>query len=34
MIGHGMPQWTLAEGVEVEADADAGTIRMLEAGVA
>src|SRR3954453_9891633 len=34
MIGHGMPQWTLAEGVEVEADADAGTIRMLEPGVA
>jgi muramoyltetrapeptide carboxypeptidase len=34
MIGHGMPQWTLAEGVEVEADANAGTIRMLEPGVA
>jgi muramoyltetrapeptide carboxypeptidase len=34
MIGHGMPQWTLAEGIEVEADADAGTIRMLEPGVA
>ena len=34
MIGHGMPQWTLAEGIEVEADADAGTIQMLEAGVA
>jgi muramoyltetrapeptide carboxypeptidase len=33
MIGHGMPQWTLAEGIEVEADADAGTIRMLEPGV-
>jgi muramoyltetrapeptide carboxypeptidase len=33
MIGHGMPQWTLAEGVQVEADADAGTIRMLEPGV-
>ena len=34
MIGHAMPQWTLAEGIEVEVDADAGTIRMLEAGVA
>lgn len=34
MIGHGMPQWTLAEGIEVEADADAGTLRMLEPGVA
>jgi muramoyltetrapeptide carboxypeptidase len=34
MIGHGMPQWTLAEGIDVEADADAGTIRMLEPGVA
>ena len=34
MIGHGTPQWTLAEGVQVEADADTGTIRMLEPGVA
>ncbi|HEX6973847.1 MAG TPA: LD-carboxypeptidase [Vicinamibacterales bacterium] len=34
MIGHGMPQWTLAEGIEVEVDADAGTVRMLEPGVA
>lgn len=33
MIGHSMAQWTLAEGIEVEADADAGTLRMLEAGV-
>ena len=33
MIGHGMPQWTLAQGIEVEADADAGTLRMLEPGV-
>jgi muramoyltetrapeptide carboxypeptidase len=33
MIGHGMPQWTLAQGIDVEADADAGTIRMLEPGV-
>src|SRR5438093_13196994 len=32
MIGHGMPQWTLAQGIGV--DADAGTIRMLESGVA
>jgi muramoyltetrapeptide carboxypeptidase len=34
MIGHGMPQWTLAEGVDVEVDAGAGTMRMLEPGVA
>lgn len=33
MIGHSMPQWTLAQGIDVEVDADAGTIRMLEAGV-
>ena len=33
MIGHAMPQWTLAEGIDVEADADAGTIRMLEPAV-
>lgn len=33
MIGHQTPQWTLAQGVEVEADADAGTIRMLEPAV-
>ena len=34
MIGHAMPQWTLAEGIEVEVDADAGTVRMIEPGVA
>lgn len=34
MIGHGMPQWTVAEGIEVEVDADAGTVRMLEPAVA
>ena len=34
MIGHGHPQWTLPVGVEVEVDADAGTIRLLEAPVA
>jgi muramoyltetrapeptide carboxypeptidase len=34
MIGHSMPQWTLAEGIEVEVDADAGTIRMAEGAVA
>jgi muramoyltetrapeptide carboxypeptidase len=34
MIGHDMPQWTLAQGIDVEVDAGAGTIRMLEAGVA
>lgn len=33
MIGHAMTQWTLAEGIEVEIDADAGTIRMLEPAV-
>jgi muramoyltetrapeptide carboxypeptidase len=30
MIGHGQPQWTLPVGAEVEIDADAGTIRLLE----
>jgi muramoyltetrapeptide carboxypeptidase len=34
MIGHGMPQWTLAEGIDVEIDAAAGTIRMTGPGVA
>ena len=34
MIGHSMPQWTLAEGIEVDADAAAGTIRMVEPAVA
>jgi muramoyltetrapeptide carboxypeptidase len=29
MIGHGMPQWTLPVGAEVEIDAAAGSIRML-----
>jgi muramoyltetrapeptide carboxypeptidase len=33
MIGHGQPQWTLPVGVEVEIDADAGSIRLLEAPV-
>jgi muramoyltetrapeptide carboxypeptidase len=33
MIGHGQPQWTLPVGIEVEIDADAGTIRLLEAPV-
>src|SRR5262245_28908610 len=33
MIGHGQPQWTLPVGVQVEIDADAGTIRLLEAPV-
>lgn len=32
-IGHGMPQWTLAVGGEVEIDASAGSIRMLEPAV-
>ena len=33
MIGHQQPQWTLPEGVQVEIDADQGTIRMLEPAV-
>jgi muramoyltetrapeptide carboxypeptidase len=34
MIGHSQPQWTLPVGVEVEIDATAATIRLLEAPVA
>lgn len=30
MIGHSQPQWTLPEGIQVEIDATAGTIRALE----
>src|SRR3954469_23988705 len=33
MIGHGQPQWTLPLGIEVEIDAAAGTIALLEAPV-
>ena len=33
MIGHSMPQFTIAEGVPVEIDATAGRIRMLEPAV-
>lgn len=33
MIGHAMPQWTLPVGAEVEIDAAAGSIRMLEPAV-
>ena len=33
MIGHSQPQWTLPEGVQVEIDADASTIRLLEPAV-
>jgi muramoyltetrapeptide carboxypeptidase LdcA involved in peptidoglycan recycling len=33
MIGHAMPQFTLPEGLPVEIDAAAGTIRMLEPAV-
>jgi muramoyltetrapeptide carboxypeptidase len=33
MIGHSQPQWTLPLGVEVEIDADAGTLKLLEAPV-
>lgn len=33
MIGHAQPQWTLPEGVEVEIDATAGTIQLLEPAV-
>jgi muramoyltetrapeptide carboxypeptidase len=34
MIGHGQPQWTLPVGVEVEIDAGAGTMKLLEPAVA
>jgi muramoyltetrapeptide carboxypeptidase len=30
MIGHGQPQWTLPVGVDVEIDADKGTMTLLE----
>src|SRR4051812_43038397 len=30
MIGHSQPQWTLPEGVNVEIDADKGTLTLLE----
>ena len=33
MIGHAQPQWTLPEGAQVEIDATAGTIALLEAPV-
>jgi muramoyltetrapeptide carboxypeptidase len=33
MIGHGMPQWTLPVGLDVEIDAAAGTIAMAEPAV-
>ena len=33
MIGHQQPQWTLPEGLQVEIDADQGTIRLLESPV-
>jgi muramoyltetrapeptide carboxypeptidase len=33
MIGHGLPQWTLPVGLEVEIDAGAGTITMTEPAV-
>lgn len=33
MIGHQIPQFTIPEGIQVEIDATAGTIRMLEAAV-
>jgi muramoyltetrapeptide carboxypeptidase len=33
MIGHGQPQWTLPVGAEVEIDAVAGTMRLLEPAV-
>ena len=34
MIGHAQPQWTLPVGAEVEIDASAGTIRLIDAAVA
>ena len=33
MIGHRIPQFTIAQGLQVEIDARAGTIRMLEVAV-
>ena len=33
MVGHGMPQWTLPVGMEVEVDASAGTVKMVEGAV-
>jgi muramoyltetrapeptide carboxypeptidase len=30
MIGHGQPQWTVPEGAQVEIDATAGTMQLLE----
>jgi muramoyltetrapeptide carboxypeptidase len=33
MIGHGQPQWTLPEGIQVEVDATKGTITELESPV-
>lgn len=33
MIGHAQPQWTLPVGAEVEIDASAGTIELIEAAV-
>jgi len=33
MIGHGQPQWTVPVGAEVDIDAAAGTITLLEAAV-
>jgi len=33
MIGHGQPQWTVPEGAQVEIDATAGTIALLEPAV-
>ena len=34
MIGHAQPQWTLPEGAQVEIDATAATITLLESPVA
>jgi muramoyltetrapeptide carboxypeptidase len=33
LIGHRQPQFTVPEGVQVEIDASAGTIRLLESAV-
>jgi muramoyltetrapeptide carboxypeptidase LdcA involved in peptidoglycan recycling len=33
MIGHRIPQFTIPEGIQVEIDAGAGLIRMLEPAV-
>jgi muramoyltetrapeptide carboxypeptidase LdcA involved in peptidoglycan recycling len=33
MIGHAQPQWTLPVGAQVDVDASAGTIKLIEPAV-